>query len=167
MTVPSTLAPVRPLFRAVTLAVAPPSSSFDEGGWLRAEALVDETLADRPAGVRRQIVLFFRILDGLARVRFGRGLARLPVEKAVRLLRRLEGSPVLLLRRGVWGVRTLAFMGVYGQRDVRDALGYGAALRGWQDRPEGRQGPWPGRKGAGGPEAGILTAHDDEGTSRA
>lgn len=153
----STLAPVLPLFRAVVRATVPSAEGFDEARWTRAEEIVEVSLADRTGAMRRQVVLFLRLLDVLARVRFGRGLARLDPGLARRLLGRLERAPVLLLRRGVWGVRTLAFMGCYGQEAARVHLGYAAAAAGWEARGA-HQGPWPERRGAGAPEPGTLVA---------
>lgn len=160
MSPPSTLAPVRGAFRAVARAVAPASAELDENAWLRGEAVVDESLAERSSSVRRQVVLFVHLLGVLARLRWGRGLASLPAHRVRALLSGLERSGLLLMRRGVWGVRTLAFMAVYAQAEVRTALGYRAAAAGWEARG-GFQGPWPGRAGAGAPEPGILTAGEE------
>jgi hypothetical protein len=101
--------------------------------------------------VRGQLVLFVRALSLLALLRFGRGLAGLDPARTRRLLSTLERAPLLLLRRGTWGLRTLAFMGVYGQPGIRRELGYAAALRGWEARGA-TPGPWPERKGAAPPE---------------
>lgn len=150
------LGPVRGAFRTVTVACVPAAADFDEGAWARAEEVVDEALAQRTPGVRRQVILFFRVLGVLCRARFGRGLERAGPERVGRLLAAVERSPVLLLRRGTWGVRTLAFMGVYTQTDVRRRIGYEAALRGWEARG-GEQEGWPDRRGAAPPEAGTLT----------
>jgi hypothetical protein len=167
MTPPSTLAPVRPLFRAVVRASVPAAGAFDESGWGRAEAIVDEAFALRPPAVRRQVVLFLRVLSLFGRLRSGRALSALPAERVRAVMASLERAPLLLLRRGVWGVRTLAFMGCYGQREVRAELGYRAGASGWQARG-GPQGPWPGRSGAGGPEPGTLVrTGDDAGHARA
>lgn len=153
------LAPVRGAFRTVTVACVPAAADFDEEAWARAEEAVDEALTQRPAGVRRQVILFFRILGALSVARFGRGLAWAGPERVGRLLASLERSPVLLLRRGTWGVRTLAFMGVYTQPDVRRRIGYEAALRGWEARG-GEQEGWPDRRGLAPPEAGTLTVEN-------
>ena len=164
MTPPSTLAPVRPLFRAVVRASVPAAASFDDARWARAEAIVDEALALRPRGVRRQVALFLRGLSLLARLRWGRGLAGLSSERVRGLMAGLERAPLLVVRRGVWGVRTLAFMGCYAQPEVRAALGYRAEAGGWEARG-GTQGPWADREGAGGAEPGTLVRapRDDDG----
>lgn len=152
-----TLDRIRGPYRAVTVACVPRAEALTEEEWGRAEAIVDEALAQRPPAVRRQVVLFVKILGFLALVRHGKRLERLAPERTRALLARFEGGPLLLLRRGTWGLRTLAFMGYYGQASVRDELGYTAALRGWETR-SGSQGPWPDRGGAAPPEAGTLTA---------
>lgn len=160
MSPPSTLEPVRPLFRGITRAAVPASEAFDDQTWSRAEEIVDAALAERPVDVRRQVVLFIRIVDGLARVRYGRGLGSLPTPRTRALMGWLERAPVPLLRRGLWGVRTLAFMGCYGQEEVRKALGYRAEAAGWSTRGSDA-GAWPDREGAGPPEAGTLVAGEE------
>jgi len=164
MTPPSTLASVRPLFRAVARAAVPAAATFDEPRWRRAETIVDEALAARPLAVRRQVTLFLRVLSVLARLRTGRSLAALPPEGARRILASLERAPVLLLRRGVWGVRTLAFMGCYGQRATREEIGYRARAEGWDARG-GDQGPWPERRGRGAAESGTVVEARGEGAT--
>lgn len=151
------LTPVQGPFRAVTRAVVPASAGLDEAAWLRAEDIVHEALRDRPAGVRRQLVLFVRVLGVLSWLRFGRPLVRLDAGRAYRLLATLERSPLLLLRRGVWGLRTLAFMGFYGQEDARRGIGYTASPDGWEARGA-TAGPWPERAGTARPEPGVMTA---------
>jgi len=158
-----TLAPVRELFRAVTRAAVPASAGLDDEGWARAEALVDAALADRPGSVRRQVTIFFRIVDVLSVLRFGRGLQGVESAQARTLLGWLERSPLLLLRRGVWGVRTLAFMGFYGQGATRKQIGYAASPGGWESRGT-NQGPWPERRGAAPPEAGALVTPETPGS---
>ena len=142
---------VRGAFRALTVACVPAAAGFDEAAWARSEAIVDDALAQRPASMRRQVLLFVRVLGLLAMLRHGRGLAGLDPGRTRRLLEWLGRSPVLLLRRGTWGVRTLCFMGVYTQAQVRGDLGYAAALRGWEERGT-TPGPWPERRGAAPPE---------------
>ena len=142
---------VRGAFRALTVACVPAAAGFDEAAWARAEAIVDDALAQRPARVRRQVLLFVRVLGLLAMLRHGRGLATLDPGRTRRLLEWLGRSPVLLLRRGTWGVRTLCFMGVYAQAEVRGDIGYAAPLRGWDGRGT-TPGPWPERGGEAPPE---------------
>ena len=153
----ATLDPIRAPFRAVTVACAPAAEGLSAEGWARAETIVNGALADRPPSVRRQLVLFVRVLGVLAVLRFGRPLVRLAPAQTGRLLGALERSPFLLLRRGTWGLRTLAFMGYYGQEEVRMRLGYRATGGGWAHRAI-EQSAWPDRKGVAPAEAGVLTS---------
>lgn len=160
--VPSTLEPVRETFRAVVRAAVPHAGEE----WLEVEAIVDGALALRPPGVRRQVVLFLRILGVFSLLRFGRPPSRVPVDRFRGLLQSLERSPVLLLRRGIWGVRTLAFMGYYGRAAARAKIGYRASSRGWGAR-QGSAGAWPAREGAAGPESVVLVASEVAGDGHA
>ena len=148
---------MRETFRAVVRATVPMSIDMDEDAWLRGEATVDDALSERPEGVRRQVVFFLQALSLMGRLLKGRPLHALSPDVVRALLQQLERTPVLLLRRGVWGVRTLAFMAGYTQPEIQEALGYRAVASGWEAHGGG-QGPWPDREGAGAPEAGVLTA---------
>jgi hypothetical protein len=126
--------PVRPAFRAAARAFVPETTDADAAAWARLEALVAEALAARPPAVRRQIVLLIRVLDLLALLRHGRRLARLDPERRAAFLEAVGNGPVLALRRGVWGLRTLVMLGWYGQPAVQRAIGYRADPAGWDAR---------------------------------
>jgi hypothetical protein len=121
-------------FRAVMVVFVPEAAGLSETEWDEAAAIIDRALAGRPAGVRRQISLFFGLLDLLSLVRHGHAVPSLSVEQRRQLLERLERSRLLLLRRGVWGLRTLAFMGYYARPAAATALGYRATAAGWSAR---------------------------------
>lgn len=123
-------------FRAVLNAVVPEAAGLAENEWQEAQAIIARALALRPPKVRRQIGRFMRVLDVTSFVRHGRTLSALPVGDATRLLESLSRSKLLLLRRGVWGVRTLAFMGYYARAEAARAIGYRASAAGWSARPE-------------------------------
>jgi hypothetical protein len=128
------LASVRDTFRAVAVTVVPEASTLDESGWKALEALVEKTLAKRPPGMRRQLVLFVRAIEHLPRFRWGRPFTALSQEARTRMLSSLERSPLLLLRRGFWGLRTLVFLGYYARPEAAAAIGYRADARGWEAR---------------------------------
>lgn len=143
----------------LTVACVPAAARLDGAGWARAEAIVEDFLSERPAAVRRQLLLFLRVLGLLTFLRWGRSLASLEPERARRLLGGLERSPLVLLRRGAWGVRTICFMGYYAQPEIRRGIGYAAVAGGWAGRGMAA-GAWSDRDGAAPPEAGVLTASD-------
>ncbi len=98
------------------------------------EEIIGEMLATRPAAVRRQLAAFVYGLGLVALLRHGRRLDRLPDERVRALLERLERFPLLVIRRGVWGLRTLVFMGYYTRPEAAAAIGYRACAAGWDAR---------------------------------
>jgi len=125
---------VRGPFRALCVAFVPESAELNESGWRELESEVERALADRPPGIQKQMLLLVRILDVLARARHGSALASLPPGSRRELLTRLQDSRWQLLRRGVWGLRTLAFLGYYSRPDTAASIGYRADARGWEAR---------------------------------
>lgn len=111
----SILAPVRPVFRAVAEAMVPAVQRYGATEWDAMEARVEQALGARPPRMRQQLLTFLRLANVLAVGLSGSTLVALPVEKRERVLHRLERAPVALVRRGVWGVRTLIFMGHYAR----------------------------------------------------
>ena len=123
----------RPAIRVIAQAVVPEAASLDETGWASFERLLEGAVSSRPAAVV-QLRAFLRILGFIARVRYGRGLAGLTPREAGALLEQLAASRLLLLRRGVWGLRTLVLLGYYADDDRARALGYRASPAGWAAR---------------------------------
>jgi hypothetical protein len=121
-------------FRAVLNAVVPEAVTLGDDEWREAHAIIARALATRPSSVRRQIALFMFLLDAMSLVRNRRRFTALPATDAMELLEALSKSKLLLLRRGVWGVRTLAFMGYYARADAARAIAYRATAGGWAAR---------------------------------
>jgi hypothetical protein len=121
-------------FRALAVTMVPDAASLDESGWRTMDASIAEALAKRPPAVRRQLALFVRILDTLPLFRWGRRFHALGASRRARFLDAMQYSPISLLRRGVWGLRTLVFLGYYARPDVQTTLGYRATGRGWMAR---------------------------------
>jgi hypothetical protein len=128
------LSHVRNTFRAIAVAVVPEASALDEDGWSALEALVEKTLARRPATMQRQVVAFIRAIEHLPRLRWGRGFTALRPEERTRFLSGLEHAPLLLLRHGFWGLRTLVLFGYYARPEAAAEIGYRADARGWEAR---------------------------------
>jgi hypothetical protein len=124
---------LRPRLRALARSFIPETAFAREEQWAALETTVEHAVASRP-GLHRQLELLVGLLDGAARIRYGRGLARLEATKRGALLERLATSRWLLLRRGIWGLRTLLMLGWYTQPEVTDALGYRASAAGWSAR---------------------------------
>jgi hypothetical protein len=128
----SWLAEVEVPLRALTEAFVPEASQLDEAGWSQFTSTVTDALRGQPESVRKQVALLIRLLDWLPVARHGRRLHSLPVSDRTRFLLSLQDSRLTLLRRGIWGLRTLAFMGIYTRPEAYAAIGYAARAEGWE-----------------------------------
>lgn len=112
----------------------PEVAALDSARRERLVEIAENTLSARPAAVQRQIRLFVRALDAFSLLRYGRRLAGLDHARRTRLLEGFQDSSIGVLRRGVWGLRTLAFMGYYTDLEVQRSIGYRATAAGWEAR---------------------------------
>jgi hypothetical protein len=128
------LPPVRDAFRAIATTVVPEAERLDAAGWAELERLVEKTLATRPEAVRRQLRLLIRAIEFLPLLSRGRRFTRLAPAERTGFLRGIENAPVLLLRRGFWGLRTLVYLGYYARPEAGREIGYRADRRGWEAR---------------------------------
>lgn len=147
------LAPVRAVFRAVARTVVPRAGRLDAAGWAELESVVEGALGDRPPAMRRQLRLLLRAVEWLPVLRWGRRFTRLPPDRRRRVLEAFQDAPLLLARRGFWGLRTLVFMGYYGREAAREEIGYDARLRGRRQKEEATRGRGRGELPAGTPGA--------------
>jgi hypothetical protein len=125
------LSSVRHILRAVATAVVPEASALDARAWIELETVVSHAMARRSSGQRRQLIVFLRLLQTLPISRFGRPFTALSARQRVTFLESIERSRLLLVRRGVWAVRTLVFMGYYTRDDVAESIGYHRDAAGW------------------------------------
>ncbi len=88
--------------------------------------------------MRRQVLMFVGLLDWLPIFRHRRRLRSLDPERRLRFLEAVQDSRLTLLRRGVWGLRTLVFMGYYARPTVHATIDYRAHPDGWGRHGERR-----------------------------
>ena len=131
--------PLREAFRVLALAFIPEMEALDAGGWQRAEAAASGALGRRPAAVRRQLGLFVRFLDMWSLARHGRRLAHLDPVALRGWLEHIQFGSCTLFRKGLWGLRTVVFIGYYGLAETRERVGYGAHPGGWRSRAGGER----------------------------
>lgn len=128
------LAPVRHVFRAIATTVVPEARALDEADWQELERIAEDALGQRPPAMQRQLATFVRLIELLPVPRYGRRFSSLDDARRTRVLHALENAPILLVRRGFWGLRTLIFMGYYARPSAQAAIGYRATARGWEAR---------------------------------
>ena len=125
---------LRPKLHTLAIAFVPELARATSAEWSALEDAVEQAVVRRPAALRRQLTSLIQLIDWLARLRYGRGLVRLEPATRDRLLERLAVSRFTLLRRGIWGLRTLIMLGWYTQAGVAERLGYRASALGWAAR---------------------------------
>ena len=123
-----------PAFRAIASSVVPEAARLGPGEWEELERIVARAIAARPARLQRQLALLLRLLEWIPLLRYGRRLSGLDPARRAAFLASLGNSGLLVLRRGIWGLRTLILMGYYGRPAAARAIGYRADARGWEAR---------------------------------
>ena len=126
--------PLRDALRPLAVSFVPEIAGASASEWSELERRILQALEARPPAVRRQLGVFVRVLEAASRIRYRTGLAGLDSRRRTALLESFAGSPVLLFRRGIWGLRTLVLLGWYTQPSVVSALGYRASPAGWEAR---------------------------------
>jgi hypothetical protein len=126
--------PLRDALRPLAVTFVPEIAGATPAQWSELERRIIQALTARPPAMRRQLGLFVRVLQAASRIRYRTGLAALDAARRTALLEAFAGSPLLLFRRGIWGLRTLVMLGWYTQPSVVSALGYRASPAGWEAR---------------------------------
>ena len=126
---------LRPTLHALTETVVPETVALGIDGRVSLDRIVSNAIAARPPRMRRQLALFMLAIEWLPLLRYGRPFSKLNPHRRQRFLESLQDSPLLLIRRGFWGLRTLILMGYYTQASTIAAIGYRADPRGWTIRP--------------------------------
>lgn len=112
--------------------VVPEAARLSEADWDEMMARVEASLRQRPASVRSRLRLFLLVIEWLPVLYHGRRLTRLDPRGRARFLRRLQEHRLPPIRLGLWGVRTLAFLGYYGREAAAEEIGYRPHPRGWK-----------------------------------
>lgn len=125
---------VRGVFRDLAITIVPEAARLEEAGWTELEQIITRALDARASGLRHQLILLIHILNVLPIFVHGRTFQGLDPSRRDSFLGDIQDAPLLLIRRGFWGLRTLVFMGYYGREEGRAETGYQANLRGWEAR---------------------------------
>lgn len=120
----------RELLWALASRIVPPVETLDDAATEEFFAILETALAERPPAMRRQFALFLRVIQVLSIATRLRTFGRLGPESRDRLLASIERSPIPILRKGFWGLKTLLAMGFYTQPRFHASLGYQPRLRG-------------------------------------
>jgi hypothetical protein len=128
------VAPLSDARRAFLLSLAarmvPGSTTLTPAGREAFQRLIAGTLSTRPAAVQRQFGLFLGVLRWAPALRYLRRFDGLDGARQDVVLRWFQHCPLALIRSGFWGVRTLVFLGWYGQPDAGASIAYTPSMDG-------------------------------------
>ena len=116
----------------LTLArrVVPEVNALDGQEQQKLVQIIDDALALREPVVRFQFKLFLTMIRWSSMLRHGRTLDRLSPDLQDRMLTEFQESPVPRLGAGMWGLKTLIFMGYYGNPQRWEQIHYTPAMNG-------------------------------------
>ncbi len=111
-------------FDALQAALVPRSAEFTSSERARSNELINQLLAQQDARSQRQLKLFLVLIDLYASFRFFKSFRRLGPARQNKVLSAFFDSPIPLIRKGFWGLNTLARLGVYSQPALHTEIGY-------------------------------------------
>ena len=111
-------------FEALQRRLVPRADRFSDEERAASRQLVESFLQRQPGKTRRKLGLFLVVIDLVSILTALRPFRALPADRQRRLLTSLFDSPVGLLRKGFWGLNTLARLGVYGQTTLYPEIAY-------------------------------------------
>jgi len=111
-------------FEALQAALVPRSQQLGVGRRAESRAIVEKMVSGQPPEKRRKLAIFLVLIDVISFFVGLRPFRRLPPAKQRRVLGWLFDCPIGLLRKGFWGLNTLARAGVYAQPDLYPEVGY-------------------------------------------
>jgi len=101
-----------------------PSLQGDAAKLARVYSTFCYTFGDLPAKSRRKLSLFVRVVELWSRLRTGRALPDLPLDRRHQLCTTLADAPIATLQAGFTGLRSLILMATYSEPMMWDAIGY-------------------------------------------
>lgn len=104
--------------------VITPSLEGDDEKLARVYSNFLYVFGDLPDDSRRKLTLFVGLLRLWSRLRTGRALPDVPVDRREQLCRSVADAPVAKIQAGFTGLRSLILMATYSEPMMWDAIGY-------------------------------------------
>ena len=110
--------------------IVPEVANLDQKEQREIAGVVDEALAIRGSALQFQFKTFLDLIRFSSMLRHGKTLERCAPEVQDRLLKKFEDSRIPRIRAGMWGLKTLIFMGYYGRHERAEQIKYTPSLNG-------------------------------------
>lgn len=114
----------RERFLALQALLVPRSQTLSTEEREAGLVLVNTLVGRMPQANQKKLRMFLLLIDLMSYIFMLRPFRKLPVVVQLRLLWFLFDGPVPLLRKGFWGLNSLAKLSVYGQPSIYPQIGY-------------------------------------------
>lgn len=104
--------------------VVPQAAGLNSDEQIKVVGAVDDALAMREPALRMQFLGFLGVIKAAALTRYFRPLGKLPGVKQDALLNWFQDSAIQKFRVGFWGLRTMIYMGYYGDSERAPEFNY-------------------------------------------
>lgn len=111
-------------FEAIQNCLVPRSKTFSSQEKIRSQDLINTVLNDQDEASRIKLALFISLIDAISFIFHAKVFSRLNENNQTNILNKFFDSPISTFRKGFWGLNTLARLGVYGQKELHDEIGY-------------------------------------------
>jgi hypothetical protein len=112
------------LLMAVAARVTPETAHLDAAAERDFRTLIDTALSQRPPAVQKQFGSLLKIVRLAPLFRYGKPFEKLTSEKQDAVIAWFQDAPVTLLRKGMWGLKAMVFMGYYGRPEAASQVGW-------------------------------------------
>ena len=111
-------------FEAIQNCLVPRSRTFTSEEQSRSQSLVNTVLAQQDKIATKKLALFITLIDVFSLAFHARSFRNISTKKQTSIMNLFFDSPIPILRKGFWGLNTLARLGVYGQKKLHEEIGY-------------------------------------------
>jgi hypothetical protein len=111
-------------FQALQHCLVPRSQHFTESQHQESLRLVNDFMSHHPPAIHKKLALFFKVINVIAILRFGKSFAKLSLPQRTRIMNFFFNSPIGLLRKGFWGLNTITKLSVFAQTSLYPDIGY-------------------------------------------
>lgn len=111
-------------FESLQKCLVPRSKTFNRQQAQRSRDTVNHLLSQQSPTAQRKLAVFLVLFDIVTSLRYAKLFKNLSDDQQAQTLKFFFDSPIGLLRKGFWGLNTLARLGVYSQTELHQELGY-------------------------------------------
>ena len=111
-------------FESLQNCLLPRSKQFNEIEKQRSIDSVNLLMADQSKSAGRKLLIFIGLIDVVSYIYHFKSFRQLNNLQQNSILNKFFNSPIGIIRKGFWGLNTIARLATYGQKELHDEIGY-------------------------------------------